>query len=273
MIKQQPQYTAAETDLNRAERTRFQQSPECHAADRDLCVDASGAPRRANHIERVRGADNDIFNTPETTADDSPIALAFTGGYLLSWQRGPTLARLTAQEHEVGARALNPMMSGRSLLEARHKHGRSLDEIAARQDQPLYVIAEIYSAAVRDLAANVAPLLKTCCGSCLQQMPEVVFDPSLRCPRCRPSLPQHDKPIPNVLDVEEFKVSCAALETTWTASVSEIEAAYEKRLSLWNSLIKSVARHGGRHPQAETALAKDNEAWKLIESYRSKYGH
>ena len=192
---EQPQYTAAATGLSRSEWIRLMQCPKCHAYDGAPCVDSSGAPRSANHLGRVRAADHNIFNTPETTGDDSPIALAFAEAYLLSWQRGPTLARLTAQEQEVGARALNSLISGRPLLEGCHRHGRSLEVIATQNERPLHFIAKIYHQAVRNLAANAAPLLETCCRSCLQQMPEVIFDPGLRCPGCLASLPQSDKPV------------------------------------------------------------------------------
>ena len=270
---EQPQYTAAATGLSRSEWIRLMQCPKCHAYDGDPCVDARGAARTDNHIERVRAADSNIFNTPETTGDDSPVALAFTEAYLLSWQRGPTLARLTAQEQEVGARALNCLNSGRPLLESCHRQGRSLEVIAAQNERPLYFIAKIYHQAVRNLAANAAPLLETCCESCLQQMPEVAFDASLRCPRCLASLPQDDKPIPSALDLDELKASCAALETTWTAPIFEIHDVYQKRLRHRNYLIESFTGDDQRHFYAEREQTRDNAAWKFINSFWAKYGN
>lgn len=255
------------------EQIRDYQCPKCHAIDGNPCVEPSGRPQIANHIERVRAATSDIFNRPQTTHDVSPTALAFVGGYLLSWKRGPAAARLTAQELEVGARALNAMTSGRSFLETCHRHGRTLEEVAAQQDYPLHVIAEIYAAAVRDLALHASPLLEACCKLCLHQMPDVIFDSTLRCPGCLASLLRFDKPVPNALDVEEFKAACAALGARWTAPTFEIEAAYQKRIKLWNHMIKTTVQPGKRHPHAEDARAKDNGAWEFIKSYRAKYGN
>jgi hypothetical protein len=180
---------------------------------------------------------------------------------------------LTPQEQEVGARALHSLVSGRPLLEACHKDGMSLEELAGRWNRPLRVIATSYTEAVWQLAAHAVPLLATCCASCLQQMPDVIFDSTLRCPGCLASLSQSGKPVPNALDVEEFKAACAMLGAGWTAPTFEIEAAYHKRIKLWNHMIEPAARSGKRHPHAEDGRAKDSEAWEFIKSYRAKYGN